>query len=105
MLELGCFYTIDELARAHAEAGGHWFDPSARRFFRCRLSSEVVPVSDGWLFVSSEQFVSSRGRADRRRYTVRKMTPDTDVLTVGEFQQYASWSGACKAMRRLAREG
>jgi hypothetical protein len=96
MLTLGRHYSMDELRRANVDAGGYWFSPSTMRFFSSRVSSEVVPVADGWLFVSSEE-----GPSGVRRYTIRKMDQNANIDTVGEFQQFASRSGAVRAMRAM----
>lgn len=85
------------------EAGSHWFDADSMRFFRSRVGSGGYVHEDGRIFfVSSERFVSSTGWSPGRKYSVRVMTPDGNVDTVGEFQQYASRSGADAAARRAA---
>lgn len=103
MLEIGRYYDMDDIRLRHRQAGGHWFDADTLRFFRSRVGSRVWPVSDGWLFVSSEQFASSQGQASPRRYTIRKVRPDLRIETIGDFQQYASRSGAVAAVERLVR--
>ena len=80
--------------------GRHWFDRSSMRFFRTKLPRYGYRANDGTIyFVTSEQFVDSRGNADPRRYSVRKMTvnhfttedeykqhsTEVDISTVGEF--------------------
>lgn len=82
---------------------GHWFSPKARRFFNSRIAAygyqhhEGAPV----YFVSSERFDAS----SPRRYTVRRYNWDADTIdTMGDFQRYASRSGADAAAQRLARQ-
>lgn len=86
--------TMDDIRRANEDAGQHWFQPAAMRFFRSRVSDGVY--GNGY-FVSSE-----RGPDMARRYTVRKALPDGSIDQVGEFQQYASRSGAHAAARKAA---
>ena len=91
-----------EIARRHL---GHWFDPGSLRFFRSRLAQGGYRTADRArvYFVSSEQFEDSTGWRAPRLYSVRVMDWDTgDIDTVGEFQQYASRSGADRAARREA---
>lgn len=97
--------TIDTIRDHNRRAGFHWFDPSTLRWFRSRVHSTVYPTATGALFVSSEQYVSHYPayRAEPRKYTVRTYDSATgEIDTVGEFQAYASRSGAHAAAARLA---
>jgi hypothetical protein len=96
------YVDMSEIRRA---ARGHWFDPSSMRFFRSRVGSTAYRTADGSraYFVSSEQFEDGRGYRADRRYTVRVIDLATgDIDTVGDFQAYASRSGADRAAQRLA---
>lgn len=94
---------MESIRRRAQEAGSHWFDPGSMRFFRSRVGWGGYVHEDGRIFfVSSERFVSSTGWSPGRKFSVRVMTPDGNVGTVGEFQQYASRSGADAAARRAA---
>lgn len=67
--------------------GRHWFDRSSMRFFRTVLPRQGYQADDGTIyFVTSEQFVDSRGNQDPRRYTIRKMTV-TKSVTNDEYKQ------------------
>lgn len=98
MLTLGRYYDIYDLELANRQSGRHFFSDGAKRFFNSRIGSNVFVGADGWYFVTSERFDDLSDRL----YTVRVMRPDGDVVTVGEFQQYASSSGANRAAERLA---
>lgn len=89
------YRTVDEIVRANQRAGFHFFDRDAMRFFGSRVHDEVY---GGRFFVTSE--LDFYG--ERRFYTVREATEDGSVEVVGEFQQYASRSGAHAAARRYA---
>ncbi len=94
------FATMRDGIAAHKDNGGHFFDPLTMRFFRSRVGRRIY---GGQYFVTSERDGFS---LNPRRYTVRKFTgPDGDVETVGEFQQYASRSGAIAAAKRYAIKG
>ena len=81
----GPYESIDDIARANARAGRHWFDPGAMDFFSTRIEG---PVHGGRYFVTSEQFVASDGSTHQRRYTVRVAGDDGEVSTVGDFQAF-----------------
>jgi len=81
------FKNITEIKRANKQAGQHWFSTSTMRFFESRAHPGVY---GGRYFISSEQFIDSRGNADPRRYTIREAAPDGTVDTVGDFQGFPS---------------
>lgn len=106
---------IEDIKQAHENAGYHFFQLSSMRFFRSRVGQNVYGVwwpntskrgiqtyysrlrMGGQYFVTSEQF----DYASPRLYTVRRYNPvDHTVDTIGEFQQYASRSGANAAAKR-----
>jgi hypothetical protein len=90
--------SIETIKRRNANAGHHWFSPDTLRFFSSRVLADTFEHVDGRTF-----FVSSERRpGDRRRYTVRVAMPDGPVHTVGEFQAFASRSGALATARRAA---
>src|SRR5262245_32369660 len=93
----GAMFTIDQLKRANAEAGQHYFEPSTMRFFRSRV---MPTVTAGRLFVTSEQSDYNAPRF----WTVREFMPDGGIETVGEFQEYTSGAAAQRAARRAASE-
>jgi hypothetical protein len=95
--------------RDHYRGHGHWFDKETLRFFRSRIGELAYDDGNGRAyFVTSEQFVQYEPRyyVAPRKYTVRCYTWSTHhISTVGEFQAYASRSGANAAAERLARHG
>lgn len=79
----GQWWDIVAIERANYNAGGHWFDASAKRFFRSRVLSEVYQGPAGVFFVSSE-----KGPSGVRAFTVREFDPRTaDVKTFGPFNE------------------
>lgn len=88
------FESMGDVKRANRAAGQYWFSPDTMRFFDCRLETTL---RHGCLFVSSE-----RREGDSRRYTVRLVTPDASIDTVGEFQEHATKAQALKALEAYA---
>jgi len=81
------------------EAFPLWFKPATMRFFRSRVGRTLYA---GGYFVSSEQFVDSRGWKAPRKYSVRQVT-EHGIDTVGEFQTYDTAREAIAAIRTLQR--
>lgn len=76
---------------------GYWFTDGAMCFFNSRVSWETLtPTRDGYAFVTSEQF----DYRSPRFYTVREYRHG-DVVTLGEFQQYASRAEAVRALAKV----
>lgn len=90
--------SMDEIRARHR---GHWFSPDTMRFFRSRVGGYGFGAGEAVYFVSSEQF-TSRDYTAPRKYTVRVLDADGRVDTVGEFQAYASRSGAMAKARAMA---
>lgn len=106
-------WTIDEIKHANSEAGRHFFEADTMRFFRSRVCPKVHNGPGGVYFVTSEQFVSMSGHAERRTFSVRRFDPKTGdthggiVEFAGDpeettFQRYASARDAYAAAERLA---
>ena len=83
-----------EVRRRAAAAGSHWFEPATLRFFRSRVGRTLF---GGRYFVSSEQFSPT----SERRYTVREVTPDGHVRTIGKFMGYGTSRAAQRAIAAL----
>lgn len=91
------FTSSCDIIRAHK---GHFFDASSMRFFRSRVCGEVFPGQNEVYFVTSEKFVSSRGDAAPRKFTVRAFDPQTDnIRTVQPFNELTR-----RRALRIARE-
>lgn len=87
-----------QMVRANESAGHHWFSREAMRFFDSRvLKSSIRPVGEGAYFVSSERFDADSPRL----FTVRFISNDGHVGTVGEFQQYGTAKQAKGALKAL----
>jgi len=92
------FRTVDDVIVANKRAGQHFFDSATMRFFRSRVGGALYA---GRFFITSER--NDMGDYPRL-YTVRVAHDDGTIGEMGEFQQYASWSGATKACERYARQ-
>lgn len=92
------YQTIYDVKLANRQAGFHFFEAGALRFFRSRIGTELY---GGRYFITSERFIGSDGWSPGRRYTIREVKPNGNVDTVGKFQAYASANGARAAIRRL----
>jgi hypothetical protein len=94
--------TIDDIRRANAHAGKFFFSPGALRFFASRIGRAVHEGPGGIYFITSEQFETSNGWRDARRYTVRQFCPVTgEVDTVGPFNVQTR-AQAARLARQLA---
>lgn len=86
--------TMSEVKQRNRNHGHHWFDPSSMRFFRSRAGDTVY--GDKY-FISSEQFDTQSPRL----YSIRQVSLDGRIDTVGEFQGYSSHSAAKRGIDRL----
>ena len=68
-------------------AKGFFFSADAMRFFKSRLSQDAYKVGSVYYFVTSEQ-----GPDGIRAYTVRMMTAERTIETVGKFQEHFPFS-------------
>jgi hypothetical protein len=93
-------YSIDDLKNHYnTNTKGHWFDPDTMKFFKSRLSQDLFYSGALIYFISSEQ-----GPDDVRRYTVRSYDPkNSDIDTVGDFQQYGTMYEAKQVAKKLSR--
>jgi hypothetical protein len=81
----GTDYSIWEIQDANARHGGHFFEPGTMRFFSSRISSVVHTAPEVWLIVTSE-----RNAGYPRRYTVRAVHTNGDVVSLSRFQEFAT---------------
>lgn len=92
------------MTEIRAMAKGHCFDREAMRFFSTTLPQHGYIANDGAVFFASgEQFLPLSNGPYPRRYSVRRLDPETRFVdTVGEFQQYETLRAATLAARELA---
>jgi hypothetical protein len=89
---------IDDIMKANADAGQHFFAPDTLRFFRSRIGQTVYGVWKdgrplGQYFVTSEK----TGDCQPRLYTVRRYNPeDHTISTASEYMEYKTSQGAAK---------
>lgn len=94
-------YTLYDIELENSQAGFHFFDPSAKRFFSSRILQDVYQGPGGIFFITSEQFDTSSPRL----YSVRQFFPDTKrIKTCGKFQGYRTTSAAKREAKRLAEQ-
>jgi hypothetical protein len=97
----GPFGSIEEIKRANARSGQHWFDPDTMRFFSSRAGSQIIA---GRIFISSERFeMPDPSLSGPRLYTIRIATDTGEVGDLSDFQQFRSASGARAAALRMVR--
>jgi hypothetical protein len=94
--------SIRQIKKAHEEAGLFFFDKATMRGFKSRVMSQVFPVPNGAVFVTSERFEDFQGNTKPRRYTIRRAYDNGEIRTVEGFQSYASRTGALDGARRHA---
>ena len=93
------YVDVDHIKLANKNFGGHWFDRSTMRFFDSRVGHAAY---GGRYFISSERYDHNSPRL----YTIRAITEDRSIDTVGDFQAYASHAAAARAVRKIvAAEG
>jgi hypothetical protein len=92
------FQTMSQVIAEHKRRDGHWFDKDAMRFFDSKIES---PLIEGRYFVSSEQCHHSDGTSSPRLFTVREVSAEADIDTVGEFQGYKTKRAARAAIYAL----
>lgn len=92
------FRSMTQVKEAQRRAGFHFFERDTMSFFRSRVES---PLIGGRLFVTSEQFVDSRGNKADRRYTIREVQEDASIDTVGKFQEYDTKRQAIAAAKKM----
>ena len=88
---------INYLKAKAEQAGNHFFDKGAMRFFNSRvLPSSFTKMDEGvYRFVTSE-----RCDNEARFYTIREVTLDPfDIVDVSEFQEYATGREAMKHIK------
>jgi hypothetical protein len=90
----GPYRTIEQVKRANERAGQVWFSRETQSLWHCRIAPGVIA---GRLFITSEALALH----DTRRYTIRLATDDGHVVTVGEFQEFATLAAARKRAREL----
>lgn len=110
------YMDIREVRRLNVEAGKHFLDPAAMRFFDSRAARRAYMTRSGAFafFVTSERMWADMEppyARSPRTYSVRVLQLTTgenprtergDIETVGAFEQYADRRGADRAARAMA---
>lgn len=90
------FFTIKEVKQANKDLGHHWFSPDTIRFFNCRV---LPTVYGGHYFITSEKYDYNSPRL----YTIRFVSSDGSIDTVGDFQYYETAGQAKKAIKEASK--
>lgn len=103
------YIDIEVVKKADRDAGHHWFEPGAMRFFRSRSPQTVLKVGDRAYFVTSEQFVPSEGPPAPRLYTIRVYDLKTGSIETYPdhhtgWQKYRSGTQAMTDLKRILEE-
>ena len=86
--------SISDVRKINREAGQFFFEPSSMKFFDSKIETQGLLINNR-LFVTSEQFTPSVGKADPRKFTVRGLNKKTGSIdTVSEFQQFKTKESA-----------
>lgn len=88
------FSSVEQIRLYSLSIGHHWFSPSTMRFFGSKIYPDIV---GGRYFISSEKNFDST----QRLYTIRVVTDDGTIDTVGKFQGFTSLRQARKALNAL----
>jgi hypothetical protein len=89
--------SIGDVERLNSAKGKHFFSDDTMRFFSSKIETDLIR---GRFFITSE-----KNRDERRRFTIRAAFDDGSIETCGDFQQFASWSAADKALAEACRHG
>jgi hypothetical protein len=76
--------TMAEFKQAHKKNGGHFFDPSAMRFFNSKIESGLLGQEDKQVFITSER----PSLTDPKKYTIRHAHKSGSVTDVSDFGQF-----------------
>jgi hypothetical protein len=87
------FQTVSDIRAYHEQTGSHWFDRSSMRFFGTKIHGNTL--IKGRYFITSEQ--PPHGP---RGYTVREVSEDGDIKTVGELCGYRTARDARHSIRK-----
>ena len=91
---------IDDVMKGNENNCRYFFSPSTMRGFNSRICGDM----QGKYFISSEKNTGIlSGTNYPRLYTVREVSEDFGIKTVGKFQEYSSISAAKTAIKHLLR--
>ena len=86
------FSSVEQIRLYSLSIGHHWFSPSTMRFFGSKVYPDLV---GGRYFISSEENFDGT----QRLYTLRMVTDEGLIDTVGDFQGFTSLRQARKALK------
>jgi len=100
-INLSNIRSISGIKKANKEAGYHFFDEGALRFFNSRIDQKVYNGPGGIYFVTSEEFVDSNWKSYGRFYTVRQFVTEGEfrgsINTIGEFNRMTKYAANARA--------
>ena len=94
------YKTMQDIIDKAKAVENHFFDPGSMEFFSSRLHHEIY---GGNLFITSEQDKEGIVWEGDRRWTIRQISENGYIETIGEFGQYPSLADAIAAAKELTR--
>lgn len=96
------FTTIEQIQERHEESGKnrYFFSPETMRAFSSKISSTVKA---GCAFITSERDKSGHGWNGKRRYTIRAIAEDGQIIS-GEHGEFKTLAQAKAALNKLTEE-
>lgn len=85
-----------QMVRAAESAGNQFFSKETLKFWGSKvLKASISPVPDGAYFITSELDAMD----EDRRYTIRRISDEGKIETIGDFRYFASANEAKRTMR------
>lgn len=95
------FENVESVRKANKSIGHKWFDTGSMNFFNSQVNGADKLINKRF-FISSEQFIPSRGPAEPRMFIIRIVSPNGEIDTYGEFQAYSTKGEAIAAARKIS---
>lgn len=90
------FKNMKEVEEKNKSMGNYWFSDGAIDFFKSKIETELI---DGRYFISSE-----KQRRQERKYTIREVSKEGRIKTVGEYRQFNTKEEAKEELDRIIKE-
>ena len=89
------FETVDQIIQKNYQCGYSFFSLDNMRWFNSRVLPDIY---GGCVFITSEKFDNKSPRL----YTIREITEDGNLLSIGEFQMFKTLATARKYAKLYA---
>lgn len=94
VVRAGKKWTMAEIRKANASAGGYWFSPGTMRFFGTRVHGQPVSGPGGVYFVTSDDNYDRTGRF----FSLRQFHPDTVTKAVSSHGDLGRFNTQAEAV-------